>query len=198
MICPPLANIYDALFAPAERWGLRDRRRRLLEGLSGRTIEIGAGTGLNMALYPTSGVEIHAVEPNPQMIDRLAARSRRASNPIRLYQCDGHDLPFRDEVFDSAIMTFALCTIPDPVRALEEAHRVVRPGGLLRFLEHVRSPSPRTARWQDRINPVWRRATGGCRLNQPTVEILAATRWEMDSTGRFARGFVVAGQAFRV
>lgn len=194
---PLLAKIYDTVLAPTERMGVRDQRRRLMDGLTGRIVEIGAGTGLNVPLYPTTADEVHALEPDRHMVDRLAAKAGDAPVRLFLYRADAHDLPFSDGVFDAAIITFALCTIPRPEQALDEAHRVVRPGGTLRFLEHIRSPNARTARWQDRISPVWGKLSGGCRLNQPTVEILEATHWEIDEVWRSGGGFVAAGQAFR-
>lgn len=194
---PLLAKIYDTALAPVERLGLSDQRRRLMDGLDGRIVEIGAGTGLNVPLYPMTAGEIHAVEPNQHMVDRLAEKAGDSPVPLYLYRGDAHDLPFSDGVFDAAIITFALCTIPLPVRALDEAHRVVRSGGTLRFLEHIRSPSARAARWQDRISPMWGKVSGGCRLNQPTVEILEQTHWELDDVWRSGGGFVAAGQAFR-
>lgn len=194
---PLLAKIYDTVLGPTERLGVRDQRRRLMDGLGGRVVEIGAGTGLNVSLYPSSADEIHAVEPDQHMVDRLVKKAGDSPVPLFLYRGDAHSLPFSDGVFDAAIITFALCTIPDPERALDEAHRVVRSGGTLRFLEHIRSPSARTARLQDRINTLWGKVSGGCRLNQPTVEILEATHWEVDEVWRASGGFVAAGQAFR-
>jgi ubiquinone/menaquinone biosynthesis C-methylase UbiE len=194
---PLLARIYDTVLAPSEWMGVRDQRRRLMEGLSGRVVEIGAGTGLNVPLYPPSASEVHAVEPNQHMLEKLRSKAIRSTTPLFLYRADAHHLPFCDGAFDAAIVTFALCTIPDPERALDEAHRVVRDGGVLRFLEHVRSPKDRTAGWQDRAAPLWGRISGGCRLNQPTVEILEATRWDVDDVWRSGGGSVVAGQAFR-
>jgi ubiquinone/menaquinone biosynthesis C-methylase UbiE len=126
--------------------GVHDQRRRLMDGLTGRIVEIGAGTGLNVPLYPTTADEIHALEPDRHMVERLTTRVGESPIPLFLYRGDAHDIPFSDGVFDAAIITFALCTIPQPRRALDEAHRVVRPGGKLRFLEHIRSPSARTAR----------------------------------------------------
>ncbi|MCL1693000.1 MAG: class I SAM-dependent methyltransferase, partial [Actinomycetia bacterium] len=180
-----------------ERLGVREQRRRLMDGLTGRVVEIGAGTGLNVPLYPTTADEVHALEPDQHMVERLIEKATDSPVPLFLYRGDAHNLPFSDGVFDAAIITFALCTIPEPVRALDEAHRVVRSGGMLRFLEHVRSPNVRTARWQDRINPIWGKVSGGCRLNQPTVDILEATHWEIDDVWRSGGGFVAAGQAFR-
>jgi len=194
---PFLARIYDTVLAPTERAGVRDQRRRMMEGVTGKVLEIAAGTGLNVPLYPPTADEVHAVEPDRHMLARLVGRAKESSVPLHLYQGDAENLPFVDAAFDAAIIAFALCTIPDPIRALDEVHRVVRPGGVLRFLEHVRSQHDRTARWQDRINPLWGRVAGGCRLNQPTVEILEATEWEIDDLWRSGGGFVVAGQAFR-
>ncbi len=194
---PFLARIYDTVLAPTERAGVRDQRRRMMEGVTGKVLEIAAGTGLNVPLYPATADEVHAVEPDRHMLARLVGRVKESSVPLYLYQGDAQDLPFMDGTFDAAVIAFALCTIPDPTRALDEVHRVVRPGGILRFLEHVRSRDDRTARWQDRINPLWGKMAGGCRLNQPTVEILRATKWEIDDLWRSGGGFVVAGQAFR-
>ncbi len=194
---PILAKIYDTVLAPTERMGVRDQRRRLMSGLTGRIVEIAAGTGLNVPLYPATAAEIHAIEPDQHMLDRLIAKAPGSTVPLFLYRGDALHLPFIDEAFDAAIVAFALCTIPDPTRALDEVHRVVRPGGILRFLEHVRSSSERTARWQDRINPMWGKVSGGCRLNQSTVEILETTHWDIDEVWQSGGGFVAAGQAFR-
>jgi len=194
---PILARIYDTVLAPTERAGVRDQRRRMMDGVTGRVLEIAAGTGLNVPLYPSTADEVHAIEPDRHMLARLERRSHESPVPLYLYQGDAQDLPFIDGAFDTAIIAFALCTIPDPPRALDEVHRVVRSGGTLRFLEHVRSQEDRTARWQDCISPIWGKFAGGCRLNQPTVEILEATNWEIDDLWRSGGGFVVAGQAFR-
>jgi len=194
---PFLARIYDTVLAPTERAGVREQRRRMMEGVTGSVLEIAAGTGLNVPLYPDTADEVHAVEPDRHMLAKLLGRASTSAVPLHVYRADACHLPFADGVFDAAIIAFALCTIPDPSRALDEVHRVVRPGGTLRFLEHVRSANDATARWQDRINPLWSRVAGGCRLNQPTVEILASSRWEIDDLWRSGGGFVVAGQAFR-
>jgi ubiquinone/menaquinone biosynthesis C-methylase UbiE len=194
---PLFARIYDAVLAPTEWMGVRDQRRRLMDGLSGRVVEIGAGTGLNVPLYPATAHDVHAIEPDRHMLEKLRSKASGSSTRLYLYRANAHHLPFAGGVFDVAIVTFALCTIPDPERALDEAHRVVREGGVLRFLEHVRSEKNRTAGWQDRAAPLWGRISGGCRLNQPTVEILEATRWEVDDVWRSGGGSVVAGQAFR-
>lgn len=195
---PFLARIYDTVLAPVERMGLLDRRRHLLSGLEGRVVEVAAGTGPNLPLYPKTVDEVHALEPDQHMLRRLRFKADKAAPRLFVYRGDACRLPFTDGVFDNAIITFALCTIHDPAQALDETHRVVRDGGTLRFLEHVRSPNARMARWQDRFTPLWVRVAGGCRLNRPTVEMLEASRWEIGEVRRFGGGSVVAGQALRV
>jgi SAM-dependent methyltransferase len=109
---PILARIYDTVLAPTERMGVRDQRRRLMDGLTGRVVEIGAGTGLNVPLYPATADEIHAMEPDQHMVERLRKKASGSPVPLFLYRGDAHDLPFSEGVFDAAIITFALCTIP--------------------------------------------------------------------------------------
>jgi ubiquinone/menaquinone biosynthesis C-methylase UbiE len=193
---PLIARLYDLALYPAERLGGRRLRRRLVDGLRGNVVEVAVGTGLNLPFY-VGPESVCGVDPDPHMLERATSRASRADVPIRLVRGDAHHLPFADGTFDAAVLGFALCTIPDPVRALEEAHRVVRRDGVLRFLEHVRSPHERTAAWQDRAAPVWYRFAGGCRLNQPTGEILESTRWETQTLWRSGGGLVIAGEARR-
>jgi ubiquinone/menaquinone biosynthesis C-methylase UbiE len=131
------------------------------------------------------------------MLAKASRRAAAAPIPVCLYRADALRLPFVDEAFDNAVIGFALCTIPDPGLALREAHRVVKPGGTLRFLEHVRSPNQTMARWQDRLAPVWFKVAGGCRLNQETAAILEDSNWDLDTLWRSDGGSVIAGQALR-
>jgi ubiquinone/menaquinone biosynthesis C-methylase UbiE len=193
---PLIARLYDIALYPAERLGGRRLRRRLVADLHGRVIEVAIGTGLDLPFYAGPG-SVCGVDPDPHMLERAASRASRAHVPVDLVRGDAHDLPFGDDSFDVAVFGFALCTIPDPVRALDEAHRVVRSDGTLRFLEHVRSPRERTAKWQDRAAPTWYRLAGGCRLNQPTGEILESTRWSVETVWRSDGGSVIAGEARR-
>ena len=149
---PLLARVYDAVLAPTEWMGVRDQRRRLMDGLSGRVVEFGAGTGLNVPLYPATAHEVHALEPDQHMLEKLRSKASGSSTRLYLYRADAHHLPFADGVFDVAIVTFALCTIPDPERALDEAHRVVRSGGRA-ALPRARPLSRRTGRPGGRIGP---------------------------------------------
>ncbi len=194
---PILANVYDIVLHPTEVMGVRRLRARLVKGLDGSILEIGVGTGLNLPHYAHE-VILHVIDPDPSMLARASRRGARAPIPVHLYLADAHHLPFADGAFDAAVIGFALCTIPDPELALREAHRVVRPGGTLRFLEHVRSKQRRTAQWQDRLSPVWFRVAGGCRLNQETAGILEDSHWEVETLWRSDGGSVIAGQAVRI
>ena len=193
---PILANVYDIVLHPTEVMGVRRMRARLVEGLDGSTLEIGVGTGLNLPHY-SNLPKLHVIDPDPSMLARASRRASSAPMPVHLYRADAHHLPFADGAFDAAVIGFALCTIPDPELALREAHRVVRPGGTLRFLEHVRSQQRRAAQWQDRLSPVWFRVAGGCRLNQETAGILEDSHWDVETLWRSGGGSVIAGQAVR-
>ena len=136
---------YDWFLGMSERAGLSQRRRELLAAARGRTIEVGAGTGLNLVHYPAVP-ELVLAEPNPNMVKRLRARVEHSLRVAEVVQAPGERLPFPDDSFDTAVMTLVLCTAPDPEIVLAEVARVLRPDGLLLFLEHVRSSDPRLAR----------------------------------------------------
>jgi len=147
---------YDVFMRSTERAGLRDRRRALLAQASGATLEIGAGTGANLDLYPAAVTELFLAEPSPHMAQRLRARAAAGERAVEVVDAGAERLPFPDARFDTVVGTLVLCTIPDPQRALAEAARVLRPGGRLLFIEHVRSEDPRRARLQDRLErPCW-------------------------------------------
>jgi ubiquinone/menaquinone biosynthesis C-methylase UbiE len=172
------AMMYDRQIAGAEKAGLRDFRKRLLAGAHGDVIEIGGGTGLNVAWYGPDVTSLTITEPEPPMLRRLErkARERHPSAqvlraPARVLRAPAEDLPFDDHSFDVAVSTLVLCGVDDQPRALRELRRVLRPGGRLLFLEHLRSRDPGTARLQDRLN--WlNRALVCCDCNRPTVDSL--------------------------
>ena len=134
---------------------LESRRRRVVEGVSGRTLELGIGTAQNARFYPR-GAEIIGVDPDPAMLDRAGRRIREAPADLHLVAAAGEALPFRDGSFDDVVVTLALCSVESLDRTLEEARRVLKPGGRLRFFEHVRSESRGWARVQDAVTPAWR------------------------------------------
>ena len=162
------ALLYDPVLALGERRGMAARRRTLLGDLHGRVLEVGAGTGLNLRHYPP-GLDLVLTEPDAAM----AARLRRRAGRLPVVASGAESLPFDDASFDAVVSTMVLCTVADPAAAIRELRRVLRPGGRLVFIEHVRSEG-RLARWQDRLATPWRAVAAGCRCNQPTLELLRA------------------------
>src|SRR5215208_2626885 len=166
------AALYDPFFWLAERAGLAARRRALVGQASGRVLEIGAGTGLNARHY-ADDAELVLSEPDEAMADRLRHRMASLRRPATIVVAGAEALPFGDREFDTVVSTLVLCTVPDQEAALREVHRVLKPGGRLLFIEHVRSDSPRWARWQDRLNGPWRAFADGCNCNRATLDALA-------------------------
>ena len=168
------AALYDPFFWLSERAGLAARRRALAEQARGRVREIGAGTGLNLRHY-ADDVELVLSEPDEAMADRLRGRLAKLGRPATVVLAGAEALPFADGEFDTVVSTLVLCTVPDLDAALREVHRVLKPGGRLLFIEHVRSDSPRWARWQDRLNRPWRAFAEGCNCNRATLDVLAGS-----------------------
>lgn len=168
------AVLYDPLLWVGERAGLGALRRDLLGRASGQTVELGSGTGLNLRHYPDDLDELILTEPEAAMRARLARRLRRTRSRARVLDASAQRLPFADETVDTVVSTLVLCTVEAPDRALQEIRRVLRPGGQLLFLEHVRAESPRLACWQDRLAGPWRRFAEGCHCNRATAELIRA------------------------
>jgi ubiquinone/menaquinone biosynthesis C-methylase UbiE len=174
------ATLYEPSLWPGERAGMRKRRRELVEQSIGRTIEIGAGTGLNLAYYPEHLDELVLAEPDQAMRRRLTERSAGCPHPVRVVDAPAEQLPFPDGSVDTVVSTLVLCTVDAPDLALLEIARVLKPDGRLLFIEHVRSDSPRLARWQDRLVTPWRGFARGCRCNRATAELMIACGFELD------------------
>jgi ubiquinone/menaquinone biosynthesis C-methylase UbiE len=169
------AAAYDRAFEATEAAGLREMRRRLLSEAEGRVLELGAGTGANLDLYPENVGEVVALEPDPHMAKRLRATVAASPRQVSVSEAGAERLPFEDSSFDTVVSTLVFCTIPDPSRALAETARVLKPGGRLLFLEHVRSEDPSRARWQDRLEKPWRFVGDGCHCNRDTVATISAS-----------------------
>jgi SAM-dependent methyltransferase len=167
--------LYDRSLKATEEAGLREMRRATLAQASGRTIDLGAGTGANLGLYPDAVTDLVLAEPDPHMLRRLRPKVAEAGLAAQVIQASAEDLPFHDDSFDTAAFTLVLCTVPDPARALAEAARILRPGGRLLFVEHVRSGDAGMARWQDRLKGPWRFFADGCHCNRDTVATIEAS-----------------------
>lgn len=148
-------------------------RSRVCAGLSGEVVEIGFGSGLNVRHYPESVERVTAVEPSDVAWQLSAVERKRSDTPVERAGLDGQKLPFPDASFDNALSTWTLCTIPDPVSALLELRRVLRPGGRLFFVEHGAAPDESLLRWQRRWDPVQRRLAVGCHVSRPITGLLA-------------------------
>jgi ubiquinone/menaquinone biosynthesis C-methylase UbiE len=171
---------YDRAMKSTEDAGMREIRREALSGAHGRTVDIGAGTGINLALYPEGIAELVLAEPDPHMLKHLRVKVGESGREATVVEAPADRLPFEDDSFDTAVFTLVLCTVPDPAAALAEAARVLKPGGRLLFVEHVRSESPGLARWQDRLERPWRLLGDGCHCNRDTVASIKAAPFEIE------------------
>jgi ubiquinone/menaquinone biosynthesis C-methylase UbiE len=177
------AAIYDWMLAGTEDAGLRDMRAELVGQAEGRTLELGAGTGLNLAHYTDAVTELVLTEPDPHMAKRLRDRlgaDTPATGSVKVVEATAEELPAEDASFDTVVSTLVLCTVEDPPRAAAELERVLRPGGRLLYLEHVRSDDERLERWQDRLERPWGWVAGGCHPNRPTATTLAAAGFSVE------------------
>ena len=166
--------------------GERDHRVEMLAGLRGRVIEVGAGNGLNFDLYPESVTEVVAVEPEAVLRRGAEQAAGRASVPVRVVDGVADALPAEDASFDAGVASLVLCSVPDQAAALAELHRVIRPGGELRFYEHVAADAPGFARVQRLADPVWTRFAGGCHVNRDTAGAIEAAGFAIDRIRRFS------------
>jgi ubiquinone/menaquinone biosynthesis C-methylase UbiE len=165
---------YDRFMSGAEKHGLAERREKLLGQAQGRVLEIGGGTGANLAYYGPGVEEVVFTEPEEPMARRLEQKLPDHSLHATVVRAPAEQLPFEDASFDTVVSTLVLCTVDDPVRSLEEAHRVLKPGGKLLFIEHVRSDNPKSAKWQDRLNGIQKRFACGCNCNRDTLASIKA------------------------
>ena len=150
----------------------RPLRERVCAGLVGQVVEIGFGTGHNVPFYPETVQGVAAIEPSRLSWKLAQERVSASPVPVERSGLDGQSLPFADDTFDTALSTWTLCTIPDPVLALTEVRRVLRPGGMLHFVEHGLAPDESTRRWQRRLEPLNKRMAGGCHLTRPIVDLI--------------------------
>ena len=152
---------------------IRRQRRKVVPLARGRVLEIGIGTGLNLEHYDKARVEkIVGVDPALEMHRLARKRIASAGLPVELVGLSAEKIPFEAGSFDTVVVTYSLCTIPDPLAALAEMRRVLKPGGKLIFCEHGLAPDPSVRRWQERLTPLWSKIAGGCHLNRDIPALL--------------------------
>jgi len=176
-------RFYDRVAAGLDDAGFRERRERLVGELEGDVLEIGAGTGMNLPRYRRAR-RVVALEPDARYARRLRERATAATVGVTVVEGTAESLPFPDRSFDHVVTTLALCSVSDLDAALSEVRRVLRGGGTLRFLEHVRAEG-RLARWQDRLTPLQRRVADGCHLNRDIEAAVASAGLRIDAIERF-------------
>ena len=178
------ARVYDPFLWLGERLGMARHRRDLLAHAEGRVLEIGAGTGLNLRHYRDSIEALVLTEPIEPMARALERRVERLGRRGRVHIAPAEALPFADDSFDTVVSTLVLCTVEDQALALSEIARVLRPGGRLLYIEHLRSDTERWGRWQDRLARPWAAFGGGCRCNRRTLELIAHSPLRVEESAR--------------
>jgi SAM-dependent methyltransferase len=176
---PLFARLFEKIGAAAGKRGQNEHRQKLLEGLSGSVIEVGAGNGLNFPFYPPEVERVLAVEPERYFREKATAAATDVSVQIDVVDGLAGHLPAADQEFDAGVFCLVLCSVPDQAAALEDMFRVMKPGGELRFYEHVEAEQPKVRKLQGALEPIWKRAAGGCHLTRDTASAIAAAGFEM-------------------
>jgi ubiquinone/menaquinone biosynthesis C-methylase UbiE len=184
---PFFARFYLRMASGRTAKGEDEYRRRMLAGLSGRVIEVGAGNGLNFPFYPETVQQVLAVEPEPLLREGATNNARKAPIPVEVVDGVSGHLPANDESFDAGVASLVLCSVPDQARALAEFHRVIRPGGELRFYEHVVAERPLVAGLQRLADATfWPRVGGGCHLARDTAAAIERAGFTIESSERLS------------
>ena len=172
---------------------MQAERRRCLEGVTGRVLEVGFGTGLNLPYYPAAVTKVVGVDPSAVSAKLAHKRIAASPFPVEIVGLSAEKIPVADASFDSIVSTFTLCTIPDVTRALLEMRRALRPEGRLYFVEHGRAEDPRVQRWQERLNPLQRKVFGGCHLNRHISALIEHAGFKME---RLENGYLKGAPKF--
>lgn len=188
--------IYDMLMAPFEQIKLKQIRRDMLAGVKGNVLDIGSGTGASMPYY-TQADSVTLLDPDEGKLKRISRRTALPHLSYYLAQASAENMPFPDDTFDEAAAFLAFCTMPEPIRALHETARVVKPGGRIQLLEHVRMDNhPRAARMQDILTPAWERVAKGCQLNRLTQHYVEESPLHLERVQSLYGGLVLVLEAY--
>lgn len=186
-----LRSLYDRHVMPrmitlaCGQKGIEDRRRQVVPLAEGHVFELGCGGGLNQPLYDAGRVTSFAgIDPNEKLLDNARHRAHERGWSADIREGVGEDIPFADSTFDTAVCTYTLCSVDDPAKVLGELRRILKPGGRLLFLEHGRAPDASVAKWQERIEPVWKPLAGGCHLTRPIGSALRGAGFEVEPLGQ--------------
>jgi ubiquinone/menaquinone biosynthesis C-methylase UbiE len=155
-------------------------RQRTIETARGLVLEVGVGSGVNLRFYSRAVDRVCGIDPSPELLRLASKRVPDALVPVLLLRASAEHVPFADAAFDAIVMTWTSCSIPNPLAALMEMRRVLRPGGQLLFVEHGLSPEPRIARWQHCLTPCWKRIGGGCHLDRNMDDMIRAAGFGID------------------
>ncbi len=156
------------------------QRAKIVPAASGKVLEIGFGSGLNLPFYDSTKIQhLWALDPAEEMWDLAREKVQRVPFRVEFIKAPAEDLPLADDTVDTVVVTYALCTVPDVLRALLQIKRVLKPSGLLLFCEHGAAPDVGTRRWQTRLNPMWKRLGGGCNLNRPIPTLLQSSGFRL-------------------
>jgi len=155
------------------------QREAMVPAAHGRVLELGAGSGLNLPFYGARVTELVALDPSTQLLAMARGKRATAGFPITFLPCSAEAIPLDSGSIDTVVSTWTLCSIPDALRALGEARRVLQPGGTLIFVEHGLAPDAGVSRWQRRLNPMWRRIAGGCNLDRSVDRLVRAAGFEI-------------------
>lgn len=179
---------------PQEWLGLGKQRQKVVSAAKGKVLELGIGTGLNLPYY-RDVEKVVGIDPEPHMLERAYRELKRASVSVELIRCSAEDLPFKNSSFDTVISTLVFCSIPEVDKATREVHRVLKPAGTFRFLEHVRTKTPILAKVQDALTPGWKKLCAGCHLNRETLSIFRRNGFEIMELQSVVYDVVLRGMA---
>ena len=186
-----IKRFYDAYIMPriitlaCSQEGIEERRREVVPLAEGRVFELGCGGGLNQALYdPEKVTGFAGIDPHPKLLERARENATACGWNHAILEGVGEEIPFPDSSFDSAVCTYTLCSVHDPAKVLTELRRILKPGGKLIFLEHGRAPDADVARWQERLEPIWKPLAGGCHLTRPIGASLRGAGFEVEPIGQ--------------